>query len=89
MKFYKQILQKQTRYNLDDTVNTNINGENISLNSSSSCLIKNPSGDGYLLNIRYVNYYIEKNGCYKNCDKHIITVNKFVEFDNKFNKSKT
>jgi tetratricopeptide (TPR) repeat protein len=85
MKFYKQILLKKSLYNLDNTINTVINGENITLYSSSSCLIKNPNSNGYLLNIRYVNYFIDGNGFYKNCDKHIITVNKFVVFDNKFN----
>jgi hypothetical protein len=49
--------------------------------SSSSCLIPTPSLDGYLCNIRYVNYFIEPNGSYKNCDKHIISVNRFVQFD--------
>jgi len=33
------------------------------------------------MNIRYVNYYITENGSYLNCDKHIITANKFIELD--------
>jgi len=84
MKFYKHILQKQSVYNIDHSTNLIINGENTKFNSSSSCLITNPNEDGYLCNIRYVNYYIESNGCYKNCDNHIISVNKFVEFDKNF-----
>ena len=85
MKFYKQILQKKYLFNADSNINSLINGENIKFNSSSSCLIKNPFNDGYLMNIRYVNYYIENNGVYKNCEKHIISVNKFFEFDKNFN----
>jgi len=84
MKFYKHILQKQSVHNTDHSINLMINGENTKFNSSSSCLITNPNEDGYLCNIRYVNYYIESNGSYKNCDNHIITVNKFVEFDKNF-----
>lgn len=81
MKFYKDILQKKTLYNIDNTVSFAINGENIKFTSSSSCLIRTPNNDGYLCNIRYVNYFIESNGSYTGCDKHIISVNKFVEFD--------
>jgi tetratricopeptide (TPR) repeat protein len=84
MKFYKHILQKKSVHNTDRSTNLIINGENTKFNSSSSCLIVNPNEDGYLCNIRYVNYYIESNGSYKNCDNHIITVNKFVEFDKNF-----
>jgi hypothetical protein len=36
------------------------------------------------MNVRYVNYHIENNGSYKNCDRHIITVNKSVELDVNF-----
>ena len=85
MKFYKQILQNKTLYYLDSSINLNINNENINFISSSSCLIKKPNSDGYFCNIRYVNYYIESNGRYINCENHIITVNKLVEFDNNFN----
>jgi tetratricopeptide (TPR) repeat protein len=85
MKFYKDVLQKQSLCNLDNSTNIIINGDNIPFLSSSSCLIKAPNTDGYLCNIRYVNYYIDSNGNYQNCDKHIITVNKFVEFDKNLN----
>lgn len=85
MKFYKQILQKKTLYNADNVINSIINNENIKLVSSSSCLIKKPNSEGYFCNIRYVNYNIEPNGSYTNCEKHIISVNKFVEFDKNLN----
>jgi len=85
MKFYKQILQKKTMFNADSTFNYLLNEDNTKFTSSSSCLIKSHHSDGYLCNIRYVNYHITGNGSYINCDKHIISINKFVEFDKNFN----
>jgi tetratricopeptide (TPR) repeat protein len=85
MKFYKHILQKQSLYNVDNSINLIINREDTKFISSSSCLIPTLSLDGYLCNIRYVNYFIEPNGSYTGCDKHIISINKFVEFDKNFN----
>jgi hypothetical protein len=37
------------------------------------------------MNIRYVNYYISDNGSYLNCDKHIISINNYIELDSSFN----
>jgi tetratricopeptide (TPR) repeat protein len=85
MKFYKHVLQKKLLLNVDSTIYFTINDETIKFLSSSSCLIKNPINDGYLLNIRYVNYYIQPDGTYTGCEKYIISVNKFVEFDKNFN----
>lgn len=85
MKFYKKILEKNNIYIINNTVNILLNGENVPFTSSSNCLIKNPENDGYLMNIRYVNYYIADDGSYKNCEKNIISVNKYVEFDKNFN----
>ena len=83
MKFYKDVLTPAKLLNVDKKVNIPMNNENIPFHSSSSCLIK--KDDGYLLNIRFVNYLITSNGGYTNCDKHIITANKFVELNNNFN----
>ena len=85
MKFYKDILNKQNVYVLDNSANFNLNNEDVKFISSSSCLIKNKNNDGYLLNIRYVNYLIQDNGNYINCEKHIITSNQFIELDQKLN----
>jgi tetratricopeptide (TPR) repeat protein len=78
MKFYKDILKPVKLMKLDDTTSKIINGENVTFNSSSSCLL--PSENGYFINIRYVNYKIDGKGQYSNCDKHIITLNRFIEF---------
>ena len=84
MKFYKQPLLKKHLYHIDSTVTHQINGESIKFISSSSCLIKNPYNNGYLMNVRYVNYNITDSGAYENCEKHIISINQVVEFDNNF-----
>lgn len=85
MKFYKDILQQKTTKIFDNKIVSNINGEDISFLSSSSCLIPNKNVNGYIMNVRYVNYYINKNGGYLNCDKHIITINKCVALDANLN----
>ena len=85
MKFYKDILTPISKIVLDNTTISNVNKEDVKFTSSSSCLIPNINKEGYQMNIRYVNYYIDGGGCYLNCDKHIISVNKYVEFDKDFN----
>jgi glycosyltransferase involved in cell wall biosynthesis len=85
MRFYQKILQKKNLYILDNSINTIINDVNYNLISSSSCMINSHNDDKYFINIRYVNYFIDNNGSYKNCEKHIISTNKFVVFDKKFN----
>ena len=85
MKFYKDILIQQHKIILDNKITSNLNNENISFTSSSSCLLPNLNDNGYKMNVRFVNYEITENGSYINCDKHIISVNKYFEFDNSFN----
>jgi tetratricopeptide (TPR) repeat protein len=85
MKFYNNKLDQTSKIVFDNTIETNINNELVKLYSSSSCLIPNKNGNGYQMNVRYVNYYIDPNGCYLNCDKHIITMNKYIELDNEMN----
>jgi len=86
MKFYKDILKPTQVIDFGNSVSKNINNENIIFYSSSSCLIPNPfeNKNGYLMNVRYVNYLINNTGNYLNCDKHIITQNKYVELSKDF-----
>ena len=81
MKFYKDILRTDSKFILDDTTTANVNGSDVTLHSSSSCLIPNADNDGYKLNVKYVNYYITEDGSYTQCDKHNITMNKYIELD--------
>ena len=83
MKFYKFILGCEKKEVFDDTILYKINDEPVKFNSSSSCLI--PYNNGYKMNIRFVNYIIDDNGSYLNCNKHIITINKLVDLDKNFN----
>jgi tetratricopeptide (TPR) repeat protein len=85
MKFYKDILTPISKIVLDNTTVSNVNNEDVKFTSSSSCLIPNINEEGYKMNIRYVNYHITVQGNYLNCDKHIISLNKYVEFDKVFN----
>jgi tetratricopeptide (TPR) repeat protein len=81
MKFYKQVLSASKKINFSNITKISVNNEDIDFNSSSSCLIKSKN-NGYLMNMRYVNYYINSGGNYLNCDKHIITYNKYIELNN-------
>ena len=81
MKFYKFVLNQSGRIVMDSTFDRDILGVNTRFLSSSSCLIPKHTGDGYYMNIRYVNYFITDSGSYINCDRSIITINEFVEMN--------
>ena len=91
MKFYKHVLTPKHKYVFDNKMTALINGENVDFLSSSSCLIHKKLSNAYsgsegkyFMNIRYVNYFITETGSYINCEKNIITANKFVELDKDF-----
>jgi len=86
MKFYKDILKPINKLIFNDSLVVNIKDDAVKMTSSSSCLIKNKKSDGYLLNVRFVNYYINEKGFYLNCEKNIITSNQFIELDSNLNK---
>lgn len=85
MKFYNCKLLPIKTINMSNTVTIPINDQLTDLVSSSSCLIKNPNKNGYIMNMRYVNYNIRPDGSYVNCDNHIITANKYIELNEEFN----
>jgi tetratricopeptide (TPR) repeat protein len=85
LTYYKDILQADVKYNHDNSISSSINGELVTFNSSSSCLLRNKDNNGYKMNIRYVNYKINEKGHYFNCDNHIITVNRLLNLDNNLN----
>jgi hypothetical protein len=84
MKFYKDILKPQKKIPFGFSLNHLIGEEYTHFNSSSSCIIPNKTGDGYLFNVRLVNYKIDEKGYYHECDKHIITINKYYELNKEF-----
>ena len=83
MKFYKFVLNQKKRKAFDTIFTKNIENIDMKFYSSSSCMVNN--GDGYIMNVRYVNYYINESNFYSNCDKYIITMNKYIELDKDFN----
>jgi len=84
MKFYKDILQQSDLIKLDNATLIDVNGDDTIFYSSSSCLLQKKDKSGYFINVRYVNYLINESGNYLNCDKHIITSNKFIELTTEF-----
>jgi len=84
MKFYKDILTPLQIVKLDENIDINLNNKIIHLNSSSSSMIEKQNKDGYLLNVRFVNYHITESGQYINCESNIITANKYIEMDKNF-----
>lgn len=85
MKFYKDVLVPIKTINMDSKIAINIDNVNTDFLSSSSCLIQHPNKPGYLMNVRYVNYFITPSGGYINCEKYIITSNMCLELDNDLN----
>ena len=83
-KFYKTILTPLKCYDFNNKILKTINKKQVLFNSSSSCIIPNPYEKGYLLNVRYVNYNIDNNGCYHDCSEHIITLNKYIKLSEDF-----
>ena len=84
MKFYKDLLKPFQIINFGNIIIQSINNSDNIFYSSSSSLINNPYENGYLMNVRYVNYLIDNNGNYLNCDKHIISQNKYIKLSTDF-----
>ena len=70
---------------MDSSLYKLINNIDISFKSSSACIIPNKNMDGYIMNMRFVNYNIDALGNYLDCNKHIITLNKYIELNKDFN----
>ena len=85
MKFYKHVLNSEKTHDFSFAINHRLNNIDYRFNSSSSCIIPNKENDGYLLNVRLVNYKITENGNYVDWGgKHIVTMNKYIELTKDF-----
>jgi tetratricopeptide (TPR) repeat protein len=82
LKFYNNKIVTESVMDFGFSMNHLIANKYRSFNSSSTSIIK--SDNGYLMNVRLVNYTIDDKGCYHNCDDHIITINKCIELSNDF-----
>ena len=92
IKFYDLKLVPLVKRDMSFTLDREINGNLIRFHSSSSSILprRNSNGDssgnssGYIMNVRLVNYTIDSDGRYKDCDPHIVSLNKFMELNNDF-----
>jgi tetratricopeptide (TPR) repeat protein len=94
IKFYDLKLVPLVKRDMSFTLDHEINGNLIRFRSSSSSILprRNCNGDGdssgnssgYIMNVRLVNYTIDSDGRYKDCDPHIVSLNKFMELNNDF-----
>ncbi len=84
LKFYEDVLPTQQIFDFTYVENHHIGNMDREFFSSSSSIIPNQDNTGYLFNIRLVNYWINTNGGYLNCEDYIITNNKYIELDKNF-----
>ena len=93
LKFFNLTLTSQTTTILTTKLTTKNQERTINLSSSSFCIIPDPYDKGYLINLRYVNYHILKDGNYRenisndefNSTKTpVITVNQFIRLNEEF-----
>jgi len=86
MKFYKDVLKPQRVVDFTFTHHVDIRDkEKVPFYSSSASLLPKSDNSGYMMNIRSVNYWINVNGGYMNCEDYIFTNNKYLEMDRDFN----
>ena len=101
-KFYTPKLKSYLikKISIDDSItkaNINVCGTEYKMNGSNPCIFKVGNGKGkdkedsngsrYMLNIRFVNYFLNNNGSYHFPvdDGKIVTVNKIYDLDNELN----
>ena len=82
MKFYKFVLKPLQIIDMSFSTFFTIGEKEIKFNSSSQCII--PDKNGYLTNIRLVNYKIDDRGNYLDCNENIISINKFTKLTKEF-----
>jgi tetratricopeptide (TPR) repeat protein len=88
-KFYVRNLMNvggiQTRIVLNETVEKTVRGKLDTFKSSSPCIIQYK--DGYLINVRYVNYNLDRvtgSYSYRHNDMKIVTLNKAIFMNSEF-----
>lgn len=87
MKFYKNIIIPFKIMDLTASFTKELNDMKYTFYTTSACLIF--LNGKYIMNQRNVNYFIDGEGIYKfqsvNMQNKIITLNKYIEFDDEFN----
>ena len=82
MKFYKHILKPLKMIDFTITQHMLVGSYLMKMKSSSSSIIK--IDNEYVMNVRMVNYTIDNNGNYHDCEKHITTINKYIVLNSDF-----
>ena len=77
MKFYQNRLKFVSEVDRTFSIKHTFAGKERTFYSSSASIL--PYGDGYLMNVRLVNYYINERGEYLYCEDYIITMNQRME----------
>ena len=88
LKFYKDNLPNIKLIDLSFSEYFDIGNVKKKFFSSSASITPNQSKNGYMINIRLVNYWMDENGGYLNCDDCIISNNKYIEIDKNFKVTK-
>ena len=88
LKFYKDTLPNIKLIDLSFSEFFDIENVKKKFFSSSASITPNQNKNGYMINIRLVNYWINENGGYLNCDDYIISNNKYIETDKSFKVTK-
>ena len=80
-------LTPKNKINLSRTIIKKINNENVSFFTSNPCIIKHPTQDAYIINIRWINYKLDNiTGNSVLIQPLTISLNSFFIMDNMFNK---
>lgn len=79
LKWYKDPLRQKASRCID------LSATDGCMVSSSASLVAVPNKSGYIMNQRFVNYRIQPDGTYTDCDKNITTFNKCLHLDHDLN----
>ena len=71
---------------LTNTIKKQINNDNVEFYTSNSCIIKHPEDNKYMINIRWINYSLDKYGNSTINHQKNISLNSYYYLDNSFNK---
>jgi len=85
MKYYPNVLEKKERIDLSLCFNRPVGKNWVKFYSSSSSILQkkyqNNTADGYVINIRCVNYKINEKGEYIGCEKNVISTYYLMELN--------
>jgi tetratricopeptide (TPR) repeat protein len=85
LKFYKKSLKKEKDFDFTSTLTYQSKYVSTLDTYYSSSISIIPYQEGYLMNVRYVNYYIaQENGEYILCNNSIYTINKRIQVNKHF-----